>query len=1304
MGNPDVSGVGKNWYLGSSWTAASTDPTEARKNIDAKLDARFTTFTFQLQNAIDKSLTLNQTIPNNLDTSFATANTARINARTAFLDALDDYFPKQTILDDLVASYLPGSPTASDIAAAKADRDAALTTLKTALAAYEASINNQIVVLKQAADLMQISAADFVLDLQAVRNDALLFGQSIIDAAKVVDQAMYNQHLIGNPSIDATVTASIDNQQLNYLAAMDLLNNSSLSAPIEFNTNISFPDLPKSGRLSQAGMGQLMQFAVNLARMVNEMMEQNRRVDSLINELRLNIYSTAGRNEATKTSLQKAYAEKLQQADTNYNYATAKINSDASKDILEQLDALKDKRTTINSAINTLNDEIDDQNDRGVETVKALNSAIQIAADEYKVQLWADHSQLDVLLNQLISQATAAGSAPLSAVSTAAQQVVADLKTISGLLSVRPIDEAAIALVPLAQSQTALSTAITALGTPTADVKATLDGFTEFTQIVITDQTTLQTHIANAEAGAAGAFSTQITAERTSLANYSADITRVISTLKVDDPAIPLLNDLKNAVDPVVAEMNNLLAHLATPPVNLNTIANDQLAITNLLAAVQTARAAINLNSLTGPAEDNVVGIDATINDLEATFTYLTDYTTSTTSTPTPPPGLPGQVKMPLMPAPIQLEHIATIPLSLFNVPSKLPLSNIRPPKDIPEIPTSSINTLNKQIDKINQSLAPVLDRLHEGGLNPDIKFLEPLHIRPYITVRDSSFFIDFTVLDSFFTLLASLLNASRSQESLSENAPNTALFNFKDILGKVNVASGGTKVSGLGAGVGLEGATLTSGAGSISQSLTDVISSTEFSSYVTDLLVKVGIAGGIASLQNLAPVLSTFSQFGVVQSVAVKPATEGLTPEQQLALATGVRELVATVEDVPQIKSELVALLKGLEATQKLSEEELKVLLSLLLFLLQLLALLVGAGALVGAGIVPSLDNIVEKAFEKPQDKVLVQIVRDLETFGIKELPKDSGPASPEFIPTFFNAVVKALDLPRQTVIVDKITAIFNDNGIEIRTDKPIGTAIRDALTEAPTEVAGKVREQLTKLAEEEGTRIREDILRDASKRPSLSQRIKDINPQAFAAIPKEQVDNITTTLNNTAPTVPGLTNEDRNTLVTALIARVITPDQAKGILQQFSQEQTRLTNPVIANLAPELPRVVAQTTPQEAPKDVPQLSLKDLLAEEPLGLFAGKPQLSIRQGTPGELPDLVTQIANSLKELSRQTSDEKFLQETVSKFAETVREQSDFFQKSLTLLLDPANIYVKNFSIISRQTTGHDDLGPTTQIPIAG
>lgn len=1302
MTNPDVSGVGKNWYLDSSWTTASSDPTDARKNIDAKLNTQFTNFAFQLQNYIDKSLTLNETIPNNLDTSFFAANTARVNARTAFLAALDDYFPKQTILDDLVASYLPGSPTAGQIATAKADRDAALTTLKTALAAYETAINNQIVILKQAADLMQVSAAEFMLDLQGAKNDALLFGQSIIDAAKLVDQNLYNQHLIANPSIDAAVTASLDSQQAGYIDAMDLLNNSSLNAPIEFNTQISFPDLPKSGRLSQAGMGQLMQFAVNLARMVNEMMEQNRRVDSLINELRLNIYSTAGKNEATKSALQKAYAEKLQQADTNYNYALANANANKTKQILELLDDMKAHRPLINSAINDLNDEIDDQNDRGVETVEALNSAIQIAADQYKVQLWADHSQLDVLLNQLVTLA-AGGGAPLLAVSTAAQQVVANLKTISGLLSVRPIDEAAIAAVPLAQSQTDLSNALTALGTPAADVQATLDGFAQFTQIVITDQTKLQAHLASAEAGAAAAFTTQITAQKTSLANYSADIARVITTLDADDPAIPLLNALKDAVDPVVTALGTLLTDLSTPPVNLNTIANTQLAITALLADVQTARTAINLNDLTGPAADNVVGVDATINDLEATFTYLTDYTTSTTSTPTPPPGLPGQVKTPLMPAPIQLEHIATIPNSLFNVPPKLPLSNVRPPRDIPEIPTDSIDALNKQIDKINQSLAPVLDRINANA-PPVLSLLEPLHITPYVVVRDSSFFIDFTVLDSFFTLLASLINSQRSQESLSEDAPNTALFSFAEIIGKLNIAAGGTKASGVVAGVGLEGANLTSGAGSISQSLTEILSSTEFSSYVTDLLTKAGVAGGIASLQNLAPVLTAVSQFGVVQPVAAKPATEGLTPEQQVALLTGVKELVATVEDVPQIKGELLALLKGLEGSQKLSEEELKVLLSLLLFLLQLIALLVGGGALVGAGVIPSLDTIVEKAFEKPQDKQLVKIVQDLETLGIKELPKDIGPSSPEFLPTFFNAIVKAVDAPRQVIILDKISAVFKESGIEISIDKPIATAIRDALNEAPTDVAGKVREQLTKLAEEEGTRIREDILRDAQKRPSLTQRIKDVNPQAFAAIPKEQIDNIASTLNNVGPTIPGLTNEDRNTLVTALIARVITPDQAKGILQQFSKEQTILTNPALAQLAPELPKVAAPVAPKETPKDVPQLSLKDLLSEEPLGFFAGKPQLSIRQGTPGELPDLVGLIANALKDLSKQTSDDKFLQETVTKFAETVREQSDFFQKSLTLLLDPANIYVKNFSIISRQTGDHDGLGPTTQIPIAG
>lgn len=1392
MGNPDVSGVGSNWYISGSWnsaanqvgsaqsdydaalaalqTALSTYQTKksdleaaitggvkatigtaktafdtaratlstkltdlqtaaaalalkakaANTNIDSKFETNMNSFVSQLQNVIDKTLTLDATTTNTLDTQLAAANLTRQTNRSAFLLTLTAFFPTQDALNAAVIAYQvendtllslqaklaydQASPAASsgtitadqnaitaqqavvatalsDLNSAKATRDNALSSLKNALTNYQSAIDSEVAILNQAATLMQTSVKDFILALQQAKNDALTSGQAALDAAKAADQADLQQHYTDYPTFDPTITTALENQQTDFLQSLSALGQSSLSAPVTFNTQMDIPALPASGKMS---MSQLMQFITLVSVLLDELIREIRRTDSRINELRLTIFSTAGKNEASKFAIQQAWAEALTQADTAYNYHAAALNSAATKQAQDQMQFIKNNMTTINTAIDQLNSEIDDQNSRGVAAVSALNSAIQVSTDKNKIQLWEDHGQLDDLQNQLVTVATRTPTTALTAVKNASAQVISDLKTISGLLSVRPIDETAISAVQLTQHKADLAAAISALGTPSGDTAAILDGLNTYIDIVTSDQTTLQTGLHSAEVNAAGALNTQTTTSSTSLSRYSQDIARVISTLAPTDPNIAPLTALKDAIDPVVTALNTLSTDLTTLPINLTTLTNDRAQIVSLLAAVTTARNDITLSSLTGPASDNVTGVDAAVVDLNATLTYLLDYTTNTSSTPTIPPTLPGQVTTPLMPAPTQLEHLSKLTNSMFTIPSTLPLKSVKPPREIPEVPLNDIATLNKTIDQINQTIKPLMGRV------PGLQLITPVYIKPYIEVRDAGSFLDYSVLDSFFDLLTAIIDSQQVEESLNENPPTNALFSFADIIGKPNITAGGTKASGVGAGTGLEGANLSSGAGSILQTLTEILGSTEFASYVTGLLSKSGVVGGLAALQNLAAVVKpVLSQFGIIQTPQVKPTapTTGLTAAQQLALATGVKELVATAENVPQLKSDLLALLKGLETSQKLNEEEIKQLLSLLLFLIQLLALLIGAAALVGAGAVPNLATIVDKAFAKPEDKQIAQLVTDLTALGVKELPKEIAPTNAQFIPTFFNALVTAEAPAQREALVAKVALIFTEKGVTLDIQKPLGTAIKEALTQLPIEVAGKVREQLTQLAQAEGDRVRDEILRDSTKRPSLTVRLQELNPEAFKAIPQKTIDQVTQVLNKAGPTIPGLTTEDRNSLVISLLAGTITPEQAKPVVDQFLREGNLKTNPEVANLAVEPPKAGFVEPPVK-----------------PGTLLTPIPQTTPKPGAPGELQDAVAQVSNAIKTLSKQTSDDKFLQETTARFADTVQEQSDFYQKSLTLLLDPANTYVKNFSIVTRQTTGHDSLGPTTQIPIAG
>ncbi|MBS0634104.1 MAG: hypothetical protein JSR37_01405 [Verrucomicrobia bacterium] len=1398
MGNPNVSGLGPNWYIDGNWVTAASDAsssqsdydttltalntassayltakdnlinayatgvkatitaaknafdaargtlanalnnmqtsyasqaaaaTAVQQTIDTKFDSKMTNYANTLSTALANVLTLPETVPTNLDVQFAAANTARIASRLAAYvalsafyssqnslnNALNNYQANQDLLMSLQAKYnLDQAPPAASAATLAADvanitaqtavvsslstsvssltsqRDAALASFQAALGAYNVTIDTQVAVLNQSAVVTNTNVDQFLEDLQAAKNAALISEQAALDAIKNADTVLRNQ-LLGNfPNVDPTISNQIQNAQDGYINDMLNLSSSTLAAPVDFNTQLSIPLLPPAGKMS---MSQLMQFITVVQLLLDQLIREIRRTDSRVNELRLTIFEAASSNDAAKANLQSVWADKLLAADTAYNETVAENNTKNIADAVAQLNYFKDHPEVINDAIDQLNSEIDDQNARGAQIVSALNSAIQMAADNYKVQLWADHTQLQDNADKLQSVATLLASsdplkAPLQNVVNLANAVIADQKAITGLLSVRPIDETAIgaAQSQFAADNAALTNAIGALPSTTTSTLAAINGVTNSIGLVSQDQLKLQNFLHNSEVNAAKAFADQATSERTRLSNYSQDITRIMGTLSPDDPNIPKLTDYLNAIAAATSALDTLTTDLTTLPINLTTLINDRIALQSAISDVTTAKNSIAFSGLTKATQADLNGVDEVLNNIgNNTLPALDLYTFDTTTIQTIPPALPGQVRTALMPPPLQLKHLPlvqpgdiTIPAALDTpvtappvVPSPLPSGSgkVRKPgpQPLPPPPNpTDVASLNDAISDLNQLLAPVIDRIHAAG-NTKAQLIKPILVRQYVPVRDPSTFIDSTVLDSYAQLLDTILQTEQAKEGTDDNPPAAALVILKDFIGNPNVTTGGTKATGVGAGTGLEGANLATSAGNIATSLTSILESTGFANYVRDIFQKSGVVAGLAAISKLQ------------QAVGSKVATPGvLTEEQKTALAVGVKDLLTTTQDVPKIKSELLALLKSL-GTQNLSDEEIQQLLSILLFLLQLLALLVAAVAVAAGGGGTSISPIVQKGFEKPEDTKTVAVVNELRTAGVQNLPApEIAPSNPQFVPQFVEAVNNALTPAQQLGFVAKIEQVFTQNGVTLPKEKPLAQAIKEALVTLPANVAGKVRELLTKVTTEESQRL---LLQP---RNTITEKIKQLNPTGFAAIPPEQAQTIAKVLEKAGPKiqVPGLPPEERNNLVLAVLGGVITPTQAKGLVDEFLKEGALKTNPVIGNL------IAKNLSPQV-------LGKPGELAKP------GEP------GKPGELPDTASLIAEGFKALSKQTTDQNFSEETVNRFASSIEGLSNFYQKSLDLILDPANTYVKNFSIVTRQTSGHDNLGSVSQIPISG
>lgn len=1361
----------------AAYTALTQAATSGRTDIDSKLDQNMSDFAAQLASSLGKGLTSEGTTTSTLGSDFNNADDARIAARSAFFTSLSSFFTAQNNLNaglvalqaqsDLLLSLQAklaadsASPAASastlsadqnnidaqgivvnnataTVTSLTATRDTRLTALHTKLDDYQTAIDTEVDLLSQGAQLAQTSAAGLIAELQAAKSGAITNDLAAINAAKAADDTLHNQHLASFPNVDPALATLSAASQAAYLDNLANINSSTLSAPIKFNTQINVPSLPAAGKMS---MSQLMQFITLVEVLLDQLIREIRRTDSSVNELRLSLFGTAGKHEGANIADITAWGKKLTAADTAYNNQVALDNTAALANAIGKIDNLSNKTSIINNAISSLNNDINQQNARGIEVVRALNSAIQMAADNYKVQLWADHGQLTDLQNQLQTAATGLATsdplkAPLQTATTALASVIADLNTISTLLSVRPIDETAIgaAQTQLTTDYASYTAAVALLPTTPASIQSTLTGVSNFVDIVQQDQTALQTTLHNAEVGATSALNAQVMSELSSYTGYSDVIASRISLLDSGDPAIPYLTNYKNALDAVVSALNTLSTDLTTLPVNFATLDTDSTAVAVAVNNCFGPRLALT-NSVTNLSDavlqtisdvsDTDVNISSTRQNLE---TYIAP--TFSDSPATTPPALPGRVKTALMPPPLDIPSLNTISIGSFTPPQSITdfiqFSKYGSPQPIPD---SDLAILNDKIDSINQKLAPILPRLHLGGHNSSIQLITPVYIRPFIAVRDFTSTLDSGVLNSFFVLMNQILQTEASKKDSNDNAPTNALFSFADMLGTPNPTAGDASAQGVGAGTGLSGANLASSAGNIGHSLTAILDSTQFQSYVQDIFNKSGVVAGLAALKNVIPnSATTYSQLGIVETKpAGEPtATTGLTEQQKVALATGVKELLTTVEDAPKLKSDLLALLKSL-GTQSLSEEEIKQLLALLIFLLQLLALLVSSVAVAAGSGATNIDNIVKTAFEKPEDKGVITIINDLRNLGVKGLPVELAPSSPQFIPTIFNAINNALTPAQQLGFVAQVATIFTNNNVTINTTKPLGNAIKEALTSTTPDVSGQIRQQLTQLAQSAADQLRSDILRDESRRPSITSQIKALNPEGFKAIPQQQVTTVTTLLDKSGPVIPGLSAEDRNSLVLAFLGGIITPDQAKSLVDQFLKEGAIKTNPDVGKLLSQIsPAQVTKspqaattpitttsekplTTPLTAPTEdeltlTPIVTTRSRSQAQPLTQTPPVTPLTTLPGTPGQLPDTVTLVTNVLKSLSKQTSDSNFLQEVVLRFADTIRDQSDFYQKSLTLILDPANTYVKNFSIMSRQTSGHDGMESVTQIPISG
>lgn len=900
----------------------------------------------------------------------------------------------------------------------------------------------------------------------------------------------------------------------------------------------------------------------------------------------------------------------------------------------------------------------------------------------------------------------------LQAVLAEINKVSDDITVVSNDLNTPPINFALLAdhLALLATDKTALLNHISSLGSIDPVLSADLAAIVAKLSAISADHTALTTSIQTDLATIAAGFVTNVT-------NYMADLSLHIAGLPEADTDRVKVNTVLSNVAIVNNDLAAIQALLAVIPVDAEALATAQA---TLATDIATLKASIPTGQFVSPdVTQDLANISAFADDLLASdipgpnpaavsinfttvFEALADIGTANlsiaaflnapTSTPIAFPGLPANAQTPLMAGPTQLQHYPRIDPAAYVIPASMPTLNLdfTVPPDIqgfPPLPSKAdVDRLNGIVHQLNQLIVPLLPRLQAAGV--DVSAIDPFYVRPYIPVRAPSNFFTFTSLLFIFLLIFIFLIGpllKQQAESGKDIAGVTDFIGLANLLGNLPNTGAASSVQSTGSGTGLLGASLFNAPGNLGQALQAVVNSTAFQDFIGNILSQVGLIGGLSALTQLPTSINNWSEMGLVQSDAStavgQVATDRiLTAAQQAAIIAAITELVNTVTNVGPIKESLLAIIEG-TGPFKLSDDELAQLISQLLFLIQLIGLLIAAILAAAAGGQVNIDNILEQAFKSSQDNDLSVANNNLQFLGVQNLPTVE-PSNPTFLPQFLNAIVPQLDETERSSFTSRVSTIFSDRGITLETDVPLGTAVENALNRVGPDVAADIRRELNQAAFDEADRLRSQILSDETRRPVVVAQVTAEVQRQLGALPSETVQSITSDLERNVPQVTSLKPEEKNILILAIAKGLITPAQAAGFVNEFLREAATETTPSLALLV----GITAVQTPTPS--------------REPL--TAGSP--SQQPGTPGELSDTFTIIADAFRALSKQTDDEGFTQQATILFANLIRNQSDFFQKSLSLILNPANTYVKNFSIVTRDDSLPGSHPTISQIPIAG
>ncbi|MBS0656127.1 MAG: hypothetical protein JSR46_10145 [Verrucomicrobia bacterium] len=257
-------------------------------------------------------------------------------------------------------------------------RNAQLNTLNTALSNYNTAINSMITIIQEGATSADTSATNFINDLQTAQTQASQLTQNTLTTSKNNDAALESAHESAYPTENASTISTIINAQLATFAASEAALEGLSQVSVNTVSEINFPTLPKSGVMS---ISALMGFLSGAQLLTQHLSRDLQRADETVDDIRLKIWNLQQALIADTTAALQEWAFIIQLADNEYNDQAKKSNSNLSQTIVDDINNVIANTSNINAVINNINQEISDQNSQGVDVTNALNNSNIIATD-----------------------------------------------------------------------------------------------------------------------------------------------------------------------------------------------------------------------------------------------------------------------------------------------------------------------------------------------------------------------------------------------------------------------------------------------------------------------------------------------------------------------------------------------------------------------------------------------------------------------------------------------------------------------------------------------------------------------------------------------------------------------------------------------------------------------------------------------------------------------------------------------------------------------------------------------------------